>query len=418
MVLIPWITGATASTAETWREVEPPAAPGSGQPHLFAGPGGAIFLSWIEPAGEDRVALRFSTLGDEGWSAPTTVAAGSDWFVNWADVPSLIALNDGVLAAHWLVESGADTYAYEIHLALSHDGGATWPVEIVPHRDSTPTEHGFVTLLPWERDELLAVWLDGRGYAGPVDAQGNAVLDAAGAPVAAREEMSLRYARIAGDGRILEEAQIDGRTCDCCPTSAVVTPQGAAVVYRDRSEEEIRDIFFAGYEHGAWSEPRPVHADGWKIPGCPVNGPAIDAQDGRLAVAWFTAAGDSARVHVAFATVGGGSTVEGLRFDEAIRVDDGDPIGRTDVVLLDDGSALVSWLERDGEETDLRVRRLWPDGRRGPSRRVALSIGSAAPREVRATGMPRMVRRDDEVVFAWTRAGETPRVETGLLRTD
>jgi hypothetical protein len=35
---------------------------------------------------------------------------------------------------------------------------------------------------------------------------------------------------------------------------------------------------------GGWTRPRVVHADGWKIDACPVNGPAA-ASDGALRVA-------------------------------------------------------------------------------------------------------------------------------------
>ena len=50
---------------------------------------------------------------------------GYDWFVNWADVPSVVRLANGTLAGHWLQKSGADTYAYDVRLAYSHDDGKT-----------------------------------------------------------------------------------------------------------------------------------------------------------------------------------------------------------------------------------------------------------------------------------------------------
>jgi hypothetical protein len=45
-----------------------------------------------------------------------------------------------------------------------------------------------------------------------------------------------------------------------------------------------------------------VHSDNWKIDACPVNGPAIAATGRRVAVAWFTAANDTARVKLAFSS--------------------------------------------------------------------------------------------------------------------
>ncbi|MGH7445651.1 MAG: exo-alpha-sialidase, partial [Longimicrobiales bacterium] len=100
-----------------------PAAPGSGEPNLSTAPDGSVLLSWVEAA-DGGQALRFAVLGDSGWNEPRTIARGTDWFVNWADFPSLIQLHDGTLAAHWLQRSGDGTYAYGVRIARSQDGGA------------------------------------------------------------------------------------------------------------------------------------------------------------------------------------------------------------------------------------------------------------------------------------------------------
>jgi len=58
---------------------------------------------------------------------------------------------------------------------------------------------------------------------------------------------------------------------------------------------------------GAWANPVATGAEGWEIEGCPVNGPAIAAAGDRVAVAWFTAAGDTPRVRFASSTDGAAS---------------------------------------------------------------------------------------------------------------
>ncbi|MER8349348.1 sialidase family protein, partial [Acinetobacter baumannii] len=78
------------------------------------------------------------------WSAPRTIAEGGDWFVNWADTPHIAATADGALWAHWLQKSAAATYAYDVVLARSADGGASWSAPLRVNDDGTPTEHGFV----------------------------------------------------------------------------------------------------------------------------------------------------------------------------------------------------------------------------------------------------------------------------------
>ena len=135
------------------RELPSPAGAGSGQPNLTVSPDGRAHLSWIERLGEGRFSLRFATLEKTApekyeWSSPRVIAEGSNWFVNWADFPSMIALPDGSLAAHWLVRSGTGTYAYDVNISRSFDGGKTWSKPFVPHRDGTQTEHGFVSLFP------------------------------------------------------------------------------------------------------------------------------------------------------------------------------------------------------------------------------------------------------------------------------
>ena len=36
--------------------------------------------------------------------------------------------------------------------------------------------------------------------------------------------------------------EIDARVCDCCQTDAAMTSEGAVLIYRDRSDDEIRDL--------------------------------------------------------------------------------------------------------------------------------------------------------------------------------
>jgi hypothetical protein len=370
--------------------LDSPAPEGSGEPNLSVDAEGRVHLTWFErlPGGEDH-ALRFAVLdpGSGSWSLPRTIVKGLDFFVNWADFPSLLPLPGGDLVAHWLQRSGPGTFHYDVVLSRSGDGGATWSEGFRPHRDGTLSEHGFVSLVPWEApdggDGVAAVWLDGRKYESQPD----------------NPEMTLRFTTLgsgSGAAALGPEVLLDDRVCDCCQTSAARTDQGLVVVYRDRSPDEVRDISVIRLEDGTWTEPAPVHEDGWTIPACPVNGPMVAAAGQDVAVAWFTAAQDRPRVHLAFSRDGGRS------FSAPVRVDDGDPAGRVALVLLDPsvpgegGDALVSWLERVDGRAEVRVRRITPAGARSPARTVAVST------EARASGFPRMARTRDHLVFAWT----------------
>lgn len=355
-----------------------PAAPGSGEPNLAVGPDGRIFMSWLERTDSSH-ALRFAVLDGDRWSPARTIRSGRDFFVNWADFPSIEVLDGGRLAAHWLQRAGRGTYAYGVRISQSHDGGKTWGAPIIPHRDSSQTEHGFVAL--WrERGRVGAVWLDGRKFSKEGHNPSN--------------EMMLVSTTLSSSGTLGAEVRLDERVCDCCQNSAALTGRGPIVAYRDRSPDEIRDIYVTRRVGGKWTTGAPVHADNWKIAACPVNGPSVAASGNRVALAWFTAASDSPRVKVAF------SENAGANFGVPIRVDDGNPAGRVDVELLQDGSALVTWIERIGGDTAaVRARGVARDGRMGSAMTVAAS--SAA----RASGFPRAAITGSSVLFAWTVPG-------------
>jgi hypothetical protein len=377
------------------RPAESPAAGDSREPDLTTTPDGRVILSWVEKLDAKRYALRAAVLDQNGWTTPLTVAEGDNWFVNWADFPSVMALKDGSLAAHWLVKSGSAKYAYDVNIARSADGGHSWTKPIVPHRDNTPTEHGFVSLIPLPDGKLGAIWLDGRNMANMPETDEHA-------PAAA--SMTLRYAAFDGEGKLFDETQLDERVCECCQTSAAVTSTGPIAVYRDRSDGEVRDIYIVRNVNGSWTTPQPVVADNWQINGCPVNGPAVAADGTRVVVAWFSSAANAPRVKIAFSKDGGAT------FEQPIQVDDGENVGRVDTLLLTDGSALVCWLSGTVDGGQIKVRRVHRSGALGPPAVIAQTDIS------RSSGFPRMARIGDEVHFAWTEFGSPSRVRTAVAK--
>ena len=382
------------SAATAFTEIASPAGAGSAEPNMTTGPDGRVYFSWIEPSGKTSF-LKFSTLGTNNqWSAPQTIAQGDNWFVNWADFPSMIALPDGSLAAHWLARSGSGTYAYNVNISFSRDAGKTWSKPVVPHQDGTQSEHGFVSLLPAPTGGLAAIWLDGRKMA----AAGH---DDHAEPAG---DMTLMYTTISVDGKLGKEMPIDGRVCECCQTSAVRTPDGIAVVYRDRSDKEVRDIAISRLSKGVWSAPENLSKDGWQINGCPVNGPAISANGSNVAAAWFNAPNESPLAKVAL------SKDSARTFGPAVRIDDGNPVGRVDVLALPNGGALVSWLEKTEKGAQVRLRRINPDGSRQAS--IVVSDTSTA----RSSGFPRMEISGNRVVIAWTDTANGGKVKTAVMK--
>lgn len=369
------------------REIPSPAGARSAQPNLTVSREGRIYLSWIERGDEGRASLRFAVREEDGWSAPRIIAEGSNWFVNWADFPSMVALPDGTLAAHWLVKSSPETFDYDVMISRSFNVGKTWEKPFRLHRDGVRAEHGFVSLFAARDGNLAAVWLDGR----EMKAGGNDH-DQSGSGHGGHGNMTLRYVKILRNGVLTDEAVLDSRVCECCQTAVAVTTDGPVVVYRDRSEDrnEIRDISIVRLRKGRWTSPRSVGADNWELSGCPVNGPAIATRGRQVVVAWYTAAGNRPHVRLAF------SNDSGESFAKPITIDDGSPIGRVDLQLLNDGSALVSWLEKLPEGGALRLRRITADGKQDESMTISPS-GTA-----RSNGFPQMVLVGNRLTFAWT----------------
>lgn len=368
----------TEADASPVRELSSPAGRSSSAPSLFATRGGDLLMSWLEPVeGSSATAIKIARFRKGEWASPITVLRRDDLFVNWADFPSVVEVADGSLVVHWLQKNGAGTYAYDVRVARSRDGGRTWGSGIKLNDDDTQTEHGFASLQPHASGATVsAVWLDGREMAGHGDHGGG--------------DMSLRYATTDPRRGIQSRAILDERTCECCTTDMAMTSEGLIVAYRDRSPDEVRDIAIVRKTAKGWTEPRIVHPDGWKIEGCPVNGPQLAAVGRRVALAWFTAPDDKGRLNVAF------SGDSGKTFSSPVRIDEGAAVGRVDLVLLDDGSALVSWIEGIGNDAGVVARRISADGRTSAVQTVAPSSTA------RGAGFPRIARTGDQVFVAWT----------------
>ena len=348
-------------------------ATGSLTPHL-ASSGDALYLSWLERT-EDGHELRVSRWNGTAFDKAQSIHASDRFFANWADFASVLPWGNGRLAAHWLEKAGNGTYEYDVWMAISDDDGKSWSKPERPHRDGTLSEHGFVSMVAQGESSFAAVWLDGRE-----------VKKGAG-----DNEMTLRFTIY--DEGFGGDVLLDGRVCECCQTGMARTDSGLFVAYRDRSGEEIRDISYVRYVDGTWTKPATLNEDGWYLPGCPVNGPRVAAEGNRVAVAWFTASGDTPRVYVMF------SDDSGASFGEPVRVDDGNAIGRVDIEwgesLGDD--VFVSWVERlEGRDGEVRIKKVSSSGD------VGTSLGVAKTGSGRASGFPRIARFGDEIFISWT----------------
>lgn len=360
-----------------WVESPPPAAAKAFAP-LLAADGDGFLATWIEPLAADGHRVRFARFERGTWSAASTVREGRALLANWADVPGVVRAPDGALYAWWLEKSAADTYAYDVHLARSSDQGAAFTALGPLHEDRSAVEHGFVSAVA-EGKGVRFYYLDGRATANS-------------AP------MQLRTVFVEGT-RIGRSELVDESVCDCCATAAVgiagITGGGSAVAYRDRTATEIRDVQVAVRSPAGAVVTRPVGHDQWKIAGCPVNGPALAANGGLLAVAWFAAPGDRPRMAVTRSADGGATWGAPTPL---LASAGGKPMGQLTIAPLGEGFAL-SWLEAIAGGSELRLARLDGSGKLEP----ALAIARAGAG--RAAGIPRLAAAKNRLALLWVDAG-------------
>ena len=345
------------------------------QPSLVSGEG-SLSLSWISSNEGKKSTLNFSQFKEGKWINTQTMATGSDWFVNWADFPAH-AINENLILSSYLKKSDSGAYTYDVILSLQKLSGEKVKEDFLLHTDGVKAEHGFVSIIPNHNQGFFITWLDGRNT---VDKD----LDGYHKP------MTIRFAEITNKGDIIDESELDSATCDCCQTSIAVTNKGPVVVYRDRSDKEVRDIYIARKINGIWGVPTPIHNDGWEINGCPVNGPKVASNSNNLAISWFTVSNEKPTVNLSF------SKSNGASFGTPIKINDVDAIGRVDVAFLNPQEVLVSYIEGDDVGTYLRIKKVSIDGK------VSAPITISKIDGGRNTGVPQLEILDNEAFIVWT----------------
>jgi len=388
------LAGAGAAEFQNPATLPSPAGPGAMGSSLTLSSDGIAYLSWLEPTGGETWALKFSRFDAAHltWGEARSIAQSADFFVNWADFP-VLAVQADRLTAVWFVNNpahhataGHHDAGYRAVYSSSLDQGKTWSPERPVSDESLPVE--FVALQPLRDGRLLAAWLDGRARNTGSDRQA-------------------LYARVLGAPG--PDVLVDDLVCDCCQLSFVPTTDGGALLaYRGRTKDEIRDIRLVRFDGRKWSRPTGLNADGWKITGCPVNGPQLAECGDLVGAVWFTAADNQARVLARI------SDNAGETFGLVVRVDLGRPQGRVDSVMLADGTLVMSWLEMTGKDTGkqggIYLRTLSLEGRLSEPQLVAPSSIS------RMSGFPRMVLLGGRrVLLTCTQEGEPTQVLTLLV---
>ena len=358
-------------------------------PHLSSGPDGKTHLIWMsatEEEGETRVSHRAWKEGV--WSDSQVLAQGKRWFVNWADFPQYQEDNDGGGVLSWLAHA-EQGHGYGVMFRKRREAGAAWSMPQVLHEDREAVEHGFVSLVALGEGRYFANWLQSTKDGPPT---------------------ALRGGVIGSDGKIAKESVLDPLVCDCCGTDSILLPSGNVLVaYRNRSEEEFRDIQVVRGTPGeadSWKAPVTITGERWKTATCPVNGPALASDGSFVALAYFT--GDRRKgttVRLVLSRGGGNRWMPAKILTGGSNV-----LGRVDVSIMPDkGPVVVTWLERTEDGAQWCARAVPRKGPMGPVLRFAHVSGG------RKDGFLQTRTTSEGVMAAWTDS-EKGSVQLGLLK--
>lgn len=399
------VAAAQADSNPVFSRVVLSSALSGGQPSVAFEPDHGFVVTW-QSTKQEVTSLNWLTLSLDGQQTGRgVIAQGSNWFVNWADIPALAVLDNGDWVAFWLERNDPTTpEGYDIRVVRSTDRGVTWSTPISPHRDGTKTQHGFVSMIAAGGDRVLMSWLDGRRAS---SAASNTSADAAHDHESA--PMTLRSAVINRTNEISEELEIDERTCSCCQTDMARWDDMALIVYRDRTNDEIRDISVARRSATRWGLPKSIHDDGWKIEGCPVNGPAISVGNSKGLVFWPTLVNDQMTLRYVVAdspeALTNGPRMHQLQLPAA-------PSGRVDAVVWYDGF-LLTWISRARDRPAVEVAVLDKNGQL----KLGTPIAEPALRG-RSTGFPRIASNGKRALIVWPELASdgTPAIGAALIR--
>jgi hypothetical protein len=375
--------------AGKWRELSSPVPTGSISPRVTPQPDKNAFLSWLEPQEDRKASLRFSIWRDARWSQAATIASGLAFSRDQASAPGVIGLSPSNLIAYWSQRVSTDqqsTNEIALYMAVSSDGGAHWTTPMLVNRAAAQPgeDNAYAAAVGLDAQRAQFVWLDGRDWE-------------------KSKRVQLMSRVVSAEGHVSETRLLDRDTCTCCSTAIARTSSGLLAAYRGHNSKNIRDISLVRSVDSGWSEPHIPHPDDWHIEACPVNGPHLDARENHTALIWFTAPQDQPAVKLAFSHDGG------AQFAPAVRLDTGKAVGRAQVAVLRDGSAVGIWLESEGGEARLVARRVRDDGAMGAPLELARGTNFGYPHAARTAG---------SIVVTWSERNPGSQVHAGLLQTD
>jgi hypothetical protein len=293
----------------------------------------------------------------------------------------------------WSTRRGDST---RIQWARSSDAGATFTAATPVPGSVAKGSRGWQSVAVDSSGRVLVMWLDHRDV--PAMAMGHEH-GGAGHPTSGAKEdpteragfSKLYFASLSDTGA----RPITQSVCYCCKTSLVAKGSSVYGVWRHVYPGTQRDIAFTVSRDGGrtFSSPTRVSQDGWKIDGCPENGPAV-AVDGadRIHVSWVTPPDGKSDTPLGlfYAT-----STDGRVFAPRLRIPTDGPAAHTQIVARGDSSVILAWDEMTGTKRNVGLARV------GPGATDSTMITRVWPAGTVAGGWPVLASSSGGFVVAW-----------------
>jgi hypothetical protein len=253
----------SACAAEPGAETAPPAGAvtvptvgsDAGQPQLTVDAAGELLLTWTA-RGASGVDLYIARARDGEFASPVRIntVPGSINPITIDEMRPAVAVgSDDRLAVAWTDRD------YDIQVAVSSDGGASFDAPIRLNQDQGEALQEFPAIAFDGEGVLHAAWLDPRI-----------------APEGAEEPADLYYARV--DGGAVAEQNLTGdqesSVCGCCLPDLQIDGEDIVITFRNTTDDGYRDPFqVRGTVAGEFGAPVAVTAPVWQIDACPIAGP-------------------------------------------------------------------------------------------------------------------------------------------------
>ncbi|MEO5857816.1 MAG: sialidase family protein [Pyrinomonadaceae bacterium] len=302
------------------------------EPVIAVGANGKLYVGYVEKASDGKSDLYVRTVDQAKiLGEPVLVNPEHGQVKTWyGDPPTMAVAPDGTIYVGWTAIYPDSKKGTLLFVSASHDGGATFAEPVKVHSDTAPASHGMHSLAVAPDGRIIAAWLDERylnaatSHAG-IDTHHTALLNATPTPTTSSNEEAEPdaelYFSVSSDGgkTFAADHRIDTHVCPCCKASIAIGNDGSVYVgYRRVYEGSLRHITIAASKDWqTFAQPVQVSDDRWKIEACPVSGPALRFDNGRLAVAWYF--GGEARDHGMY--LANASSVDARTFDVPQKID-------------------------------------------------------------------------------------------------